>query len=187
MEQKPARQDGRLSDQDLLCEVVGFQYLEMRHNMVMFPSWFNHANIIKDRAVEILKSMEWRRFSDVTPQDIAKFVNKFGAVHFSSAFNPYWEESYAKKLRALAWGPRGTQSLGEHNGIHHDFDEYLNHFLGPLWLRLRLLHGERVEALKGEVSRIVGCSNPTPGLSRVVVTLTNMTVQDEKLEVVKRE
>ena len=88
MEQKPARQDGRLSDQDLLCEFVGFKYLEMRLNMVMFPSWFNHANIMKDRAHEILSSMQWRRFSNVTPQDIAAFVKKFGAVHFSSAFNP---------------------------------------------------------------------------------------------------
>ena len=187
MEQKPARQDGRLSDQDLLSEFVGFTYLEMRHNLVMFPSWFNHANIMKDRAHEILSGMRWSRFAAVTPDDIEAFVKRFGAVHFSSAFNPYWDESYSEKLKVLARGPRGVASLGEFNGIHHKFEDYLNHFLGPLWVYLRSLHGKRVIALQTAVARIVGSSNPTPGLSRALVTLTNMIVQNDNLKLVKEE
>ena len=187
MEQEPARQDGTLSDQDLLCEVVGNQYLGKTHSMVMFPSWFNHANIMKDRAHEILSSMNWRRFSEVTPEHIEEFVSKFGAVHFSSAFSPYWEQSYAHKLRVLARCPRGAPVLGEFNGIHLNFHDYLKNFLGPLWLRLRHLHGLRVDALKSEVAKLVGCSDPTPGLGRLMVTLENMAVHDDNLDLCKRE
>ena len=182
MEKKPARLDGTLSDQDLLCEVIGNQYLEIKHNIVMFPSWFNHANIIKNRSREILTAMNWRRWIDVTPQHVAQFVNRFGAVHFSSAFNPNWDQSYAQKLKGLQRGPRGETSLGDFEGHSLDFQDYLKRFLGPLWLRLRHLHGQRLQVLNLHVAKIVGSSNPTPGLSRVAFTLTNMSLKDDNLK-----
>ena len=187
MTRKPARQNSHLSDQDLLCEVVGNQYLEMKHNVIMFPSWFNHANIMSERAREILKVMHWRWFSAVTPADIANFAKMFHAVHFSSAFNPYWNASYGAKLRGLSAGARGQSSLGEFDGCKIEFNHYVKFFLGPLWLHLRRLHAQRVSELLREVAKVVGSSNPTPGLSRVVMTLTNMSVNEEGLKICKKE
>ena len=187
MTRKPAREGGTLSDQDLLCEVVGNRYLEMKHNIIMFPSWFNHVNIMSERAGEILREMNWTRFTRVTSRGIEEFVSKFGAVHYSSAFNPNWAGTYEAKLKGLAAGPRGQSGNWEARGIKHDFEDYLKCFLGPLWLRLRELHGQRVGELLRQVAKVVGSSNPTPGLSRLVMTLTNMTPQDTDAVVCKRE
>jgi hypothetical protein len=43
-----------LSDQSLLSEILGSKYLEMNHDIVMFPSWFNHARVNQKQSREIL-------------------------------------------------------------------------------------------------------------------------------------
>ena len=62
MAQTGGKQDARLSDQALLAEVLGSRYLEMNHNIVMVPSWFNHARVCEKRSQEILRTMEWTSF-----------------------------------------------------------------------------------------------------------------------------
>ena len=131
--------------------------------------------------------MNWTRFTRVTSRGIEEFVSKFGAVHYSSAFNPNWEGTYEAKLKGLAAGPRGQSGNWEARGIRHDFEDYLKCFLGPLWLRLRELHGQRVGELLRQVAKVVGSSNPTPGLSRLVMTLRNMSPKDTDALVCKRE
>ena len=95
------RWKGKLSDQDLLGEVLASRYLELNHDVIMFPSWFCHSNINHRRAVEILTTMEWESFNELQSRDIDDFIDRFGAVHFSASFAPAYDQSEADKKKDL--------------------------------------------------------------------------------------
>ena len=109
------RAKGVLSDQDLLAEVLGSRYLELNHDVIMFPSWFNHANINHRRADEILKAMQWESFDHLQPQQIDAFIESFGAVHFSASFAPAYEKTEDdKKLDLYNMGGQKTFLRNQH-------------------------------------------------------------------------
>jgi hypothetical protein len=58
-----------------------------------------------------------------------------------------------------------------------DKDDYLQHFLLPLWLQLRDTYAEKKSNLAINLAKIVGCENPTQGLSRAIVTLISHEVK----------
>ena len=170
------RSKGTLSDQDLLGEVLASRYLELNHDVIMFPSWFNHANINHRRAVEILKTMEWESFDELQSEEIDHFIDRFGAVHFSASFSPIYDKSEDDKKRDL-YNMGGQKShLGKHNGATISNDAYIDNFLMPLWYKLRKLYESRRSELSTSIAQTVGSTNPTPGLSRAMVTLANRAI-----------
>ena len=171
------RSKGVLSDQDLLAEVLGSRYLELNHDVIMFPSWFNHSNINHHRADEILKAMQWESFDHLQPQQIDAFIESFGAVHFSASFAPYYEKTEIEKKNDLYhMGGRKT-FLRNQNGETISNEAYIDNFLMPLWQKLRLCYDSRRKQLQTEIAEAVGATPPTPGLSRALITLMNRAIK----------
>ena len=164
---------GVLSDQDLLGEVLASQYLEVNHNMVMFPSWFNHSNINHIRGKEILEAMEWKSFDEVPADGVTNFIDYFGAVHFSRNFDPRWDKGLEEKLDQMRQAGGYKLDLGIYKGRKLGFESFLKNFLLPLWQELRAKYARKKRELHSEIAAIVGASNPTPGLARAVFTLFN--------------
>ena len=173
------RKDGRLSDQDLLAEVLSSRYLEMNHDIVMFPSWFNHARVCQKRSREILTTMNWTSFRDLKEENMSQFVAKYGAVHFSSVFAPEWTGSLAQKEAAMdgVSGDEFLWDIGPLGGWIHK-DDYLRNFLLPMWLQLRNIYAKKTSDLATNLARMVGCENPTQGLSRAIVTLMSHEIRE---------
>ena len=171
------RSKGVLSDQDLLAEVLGSRYLELNHDVIMFPSWFNHANINHRRADEILKAMQWEDFDRLQPQQIDAFIESFGAVHFSASFAPAYDKTEDdKKLDLYNMGGQKTFLRNQH-GATISNEAYMEKFLMPLWQKLRLCYDSRRKQLQTSIAQAVGATDPTPGLSRALITLTNRAVR----------
>ena len=164
---------GVLSDQDLLGEVLASQYLEVNHNMVMFPSWFNHSNINHIRGKEILEAMEWKSFDEVPADGVTNFIDYFGAVHFSRNFDPRWDKGLEEKLDQMRQAGGYKLDLGIYKGRKLGFESFLKNFLLPLWQELRAKYARKKRELHSEIAAIVGASNPTPGLARAAFTLFN--------------
>ena len=165
-----------LSDQDLLGEVLASRYLELNHDVIMFPSWFNHSNINRRRAVEILTAMEWDSFDQLQPHQIDAFLERFGAVHFSSSFAPSYDKTEENKRNELFnMGGRKT-TLGNHRGAPISNKAYIDSFLMPLWQKLRWCYETRRSELHTSIAKAVGSTDPTPGLSRAVMTLANRKI-----------
>ena len=163
---------GRLSDQDLLGEVLQGQYLEINHNIIMFPSWFNHADLNERRSVEILESMMWKDYQSIPPEGLDKFVQQFGAVHFSAVFSPTWEDSWEKKCAAMSKSGGNKFKLGwnHRSGRYEEFNDYLHNFLMPLWNQLRERCGRSMENVLENIGSI-GHAKVSTGLGRATVTL----------------
>jgi len=151
----------------------------MNHDIVMFPSWFNHAKLNEKRSQLILETMKWTSFRDLPKESVRQFVEQFGAVHFSSVFAPEWEGSIAQKHAAMksvsgdeeVWN---TQCLGPWTFK----DDYLRNFLVPLWLQLRDIYASKKSNMAINLAKIVGCENPTHGLARAIVTLISHEVKE---------
>ena len=171
------RSKGVLSDQDLLAEVLGSRYLELDHDVIMFPSWFNHSNINHRRADEILKAMQWEDFDRLQPQQIDAFIESFGAVHFSASFAPAYDKTEDdKKLDLYNMGGQKTFLRNQH-GATISNEAYIENFLMPLWQKLRMCYDSRGKQLQTSIARAVGATPPTPGLSRALITLMNRGVR----------
>jgi hypothetical protein len=134
----------RLSDQALLAEVLRSDYLEMNHDIVMFPSWLSHSKVNEKRSCEILKAMEWTSFRTVTKENVSQFVKQFGAVHFSNVFAPEWQGSTAQKYEAMR-SVSGDELIWNTHSLEPWIfkDDYLSNFVLPLWLRLRNIYAEK--------------------------------------------
>ena len=171
------RTRGLLSDQDLLGEVLASRYLELNHDVVMFPSWFNHANINHRRAGEILRSMAWESFDQLQPHDIDDFIHRFGAVHFSASFAPSYDKSEDDKKNDLYHMGGQKSNLGKYGGATISNEAYIDKFLMPLWQKLRLYYENRRSELQHSIAQSVGATNPTPGLSRAMITLMNRAIR----------
>ena len=166
-----------LSDQDLLGEVLWSRYLEMNHDVIMFPSWFNHSNINHRRANEILIAMQWGSFDEVQPQQIDDFIERYGVVHFSASFAPtYFKTEDEKKSELFHMGGK-KKYLTMHDGVTVSNEAYIDNFLMPLWLKLRQCYERRRSQLTESIVRAVGSTNPTPGLSRALITLMNRKIE----------
>jgi len=60
------RKKGTLSDQDLLSEVLQWNHVELPHTCIMFPSWWNHADVAQIRVPEIMKALGVENIWQVT-------------------------------------------------------------------------------------------------------------------------
>ena len=169
-----SRRSGRLSDQDLLSEVMRNKYMELPHNSIMFPSWFNHRDLSSRRAKEILNAMHWDNFDELTDDDVEQFIDQFGAVHFSNVFSPYTNDSlYSKREQIYGAGMGKNWILGKDaRGLPIKNEDFTENFLIPLWEKMRERVTEEQDALIAEVSRVVGPQNPTPGLAKALMALT---------------
>ena len=167
---------GVLSDQDLLAEVLADTYLEVNHNMIMFPSWFNHSNINHIRGREILEAMGWRSFAEVPTDGVTKFIDYFGAVHFSKNFSPCWDKGLDAKLEQMRGAGGRKQDFGYFRGRKLDYESYVQNFLMPLWIELRGRYARKKKELQNEITNNVGSTNPTPGLARATFTLLNYKI-----------
>jgi hypothetical protein len=151
----------RLSDQDLLSEVLQSKHVEIPHSYVMFPSWWNHGDIAGRRVPEIMKTLGVDNIWLVTPQMIETFVMKFGAVHFSKAFSIHEAgQSYQTKRSFLLAASHLTKwaIVAHHAGQQITYVDFLDYFLMPLWQnlvqkfakKLRTLHDELVQSIGSE-------------------------------------
>jgi len=103
---------------------------------------------------------------------VQQFVEQFGAVHFSCVFAPELDGDIAQKLAAMK-SVSGSNELWRKDflGPWIDKDDYLQHFLMPLWLQLRDTYAEKKSNMAINLAKVVGCENQTHGLSRAIVTL----------------
>ena len=167
------RENGVLSDQDLLGEVLASRYLEMNHDVIMFPSWFNHANINHLRANEILQAMQWDSFDQLQARDVEDFIDRFGTVHFSASFAPNYTKTEDEKKEDFFHMGGKKKHLGEYQGVTVSNKSYIDKFLLPLWLKLRVRYETSRGQLQDSIAKAVGPTPPTPGLARAVMTLLN--------------
>ena len=153
------------------------RYLELNHDLIMFPSWLNHRDLSYNRCREILKAMSWTTYEDLPAEEVTKFIMRFGAVHFSSVFSPLWTGSVEEKRELLFKVGGYKQNLGEHQGKVIEYVHYVDNFLLPLWMQLRKTYASRKTALANSIASVIGATNPTEGLSRSLVTLMNHKIE----------
>jgi hypothetical protein len=178
--QQCGTQKSTLSDQDLLSEVLESKHLQMPHTYVMFPSWWNHGDCAWQRVPEIMYELKVDKIRQVTSVDIADFVNRFGAAHFSKGFALTGENQTPKERRAfllLISKMSEQHKLAWYKGEWVTNGDFLDYFLMPVWKNLKTLFKEKQKTLHTEIVRSIGGEVPGLGLSEALVTLS-MALQE---------
>jgi len=90
-----------------------------------------------------------------------------------------WEGSIEQKDAAMR-GVSGDEPVWNIHSLQPWIfkDDHLGNFLVPLWLRLRDIYAEKKSNLAMNLARMVGCENPTQGLSRAIVTLMSHEIRE---------
>ena len=69
-----------------------------------------------------------------------------------------------------------AQKMKERHGVSVSNKAYIDKFLMPLWMKLRVLYVTRKRQLYNSIAKAVGHTHPTPGLFLAVVTLLNRKI-----------
>ncbi len=168
--QECGTQKSTLSDQDILSEVLESKHLQMPHTYIMFPSWWNHGDCALQRVPEIMHELKADKILKVTSVDIADFVNRFGAAHFSKGFALTGDNQTPKEKRAFLM--RISQMPENANLAWYKEEwvtnaQFLDYFLMPVWKRLKTLFKEKQTMLHTEIVRSIGGEQPGQGLSNI--------------------
>ena len=177
MAAEPSIQKGsRLSDQDLLGEVLKQGHVLLPHDLVMFPSWFNHTDWLDWQGKKLLATvgaLSVEEFQDKLPA----FVDKSGAVHFSRVFSMTnildTEAAFLQQLIG-ANKKRPNETLIYVGADAVTTTDWAKEFLLPLW---RILH-ERFHAHKliteNAILAAIGCTPVSGGLAKAFVSLRSV-------------
>ena len=177
MAAEPSVQKGsRLSDQDLLGEVLKQGHVLLPHDLVMFPSWFNHTDWLDWQGQKLLATVDANSVEEFQGK-LPAFVEKFGAVHFSRVFSMTnildTEAAFLKQL--IGSNKKKSHETVISVGANAVTSEvWAKEFLLPLW---RILH-ERFHAHKciteKAILAAIGGTPVTGGLAKAFVSLRSV-------------
>ena len=176
--QAPAQNQGLLSDQDLLAEVISTDFTMANHNIVAFPSWFVHSDICAKRAQELMetnmkddkKQKPWRAHG-------AGLLAKVGAFHLSKSFDfdtcalnlETKKAGWVKSMKISPWDLKDNyvwpQSHREET--FHDYIEVLSGF----WEALHEEHKNQLSTLTRIIVDSVDELTPGLGMMKGLVAL----------------
>ena len=102
----------KLSDQDLLEEYLGDDFLLMSHEFMAFPSWWSHTNVCYKVFLELRKVYgDWKCESYYELG--RRMAEQVGAVHLSKGFDA--PDLAAQQERAKRWKASLIQGQTEYN------------------------------------------------------------------------
>jgi hypothetical protein len=161
----------------------------LAHDLVMFPSWFNHTDWLDWQGKKLLATvgaLSVEEFQDKLPA----FVDKFGAVHFSRVFSmTNILDTEAAFLQQLI----GSNKKKPHETVIYvganavTSEDWAREFLLPLW---RILH-ERFHSHKciteEAILAAIGGTPVTGGLAKAFVSLRSVQQRTPPVAVQRQE
>jgi hypothetical protein len=186
METEPtSRKGGALSDQDLLAEVLNQGHVLLPHNLVMFPSWFNHKDWLHFQGAKMLESVGAASVEDLNVA-LPIFVDRFGAVHFSRVFSMTTvlesEGAFLRQLIAANKNPPHSPLIH----VGHDnlsTKEWAENFLLPLWKILhQRFHAQKKSTEDAIVTALAGERVPG-GLAKALLSLRSVNERVDQVAV----
>ena len=86
--ESPAQNQGLLSDQDLLAEVISNKFTLSHHDIIAFPSWWVHWDICEYRAQEVMElNMSYDKKLQPWRAHGKGLLEMIGAFHLSKSFD----------------------------------------------------------------------------------------------------
>ena len=190
MAAEPSIQKGsRWSDQDLLGEVLKQEHVLLPHDLVMFPSWFNHTDWLDWQGQKLLATVAANSVEEFQSK-LPAFVEKFGAVHFSRVFSMTnildTEAAFLQQL--IESNKKKSHETVIYVGANAvTSEDWAKEFLLPLW---RILH-ERLHSHKciteEAILAAIGGTPVTGGLAKAFVSLRSVQQRTPPVAVQRQE
>ena len=176
--ESPAQNQGLLSDQDLLAEVISNKFTLSHHDIIAFPSWWVHFDICEYRAQEVMelnmmydkKQKPWRAHGK-------SLLETIGAFHLSKSFDfltcadslQTKQTGWMRSMRMSAWSlkKRPVRPNSTRQETFQDFIEVLS----GLWLALLDERKNQIEALTSHIVDSVGELTPGIGIMKGLMSL----------------